>query len=43
LFNYNTLRNQHSGLVILRLALNSRNAGDPPLTLVDQVHVDNTP
>jgi MSHA biogenesis protein MshO len=43
LFNYSTLKNQHSALVILRLSLNSRNAGDPPLTLVDQVHVDNVP
>jgi MSHA biogenesis protein MshO len=43
LFNYSTLKTQHSALVILRLSLNSRNAGDPPLTLVDQVHVDNTP
>jgi MSHA biogenesis protein MshO len=43
LFNYNSLRNQHSGLIILRLALNARNQQDPPLTLVDQVHVDNTP
>jgi MSHA biogenesis protein MshO len=43
LFNYNTLRNQHSGLLILRLALNSHNQRDPAITLVDQVHVDNTP
>jgi MSHA biogenesis protein MshO len=43
LFNSSTLRTQHSGLVILRLSLNAHNQQDPPLTLVDQVHVDNTP
>lgn len=44
LFNYSDLNSTHrSGLVIMSLGLLARNTSDPPVTLVHQVHVDNTP
>jgi MSHA biogenesis protein MshO len=42
LFRYNQGA-QRAGLVILTLTLRARNQADPPVRLVDQVHVDNTP
>lgn len=43
IFTYNTAATQRSGLVILTLSLLPRNANQAAVTLVDQVHVDNTP
>jgi MSHA biogenesis protein MshO len=44
LFNYSGFNSTHrSGLVIMTLSLQARNGTDPAITLVDQVHVDNTP
>ncbi len=44
LFNYSEGNStKRSGLVILSLSLRSRNGTDPAITLVHQVHVDNTP
>ncbi|GAB3451982.1 type II secretion system protein [Massilia terrae] len=44
LFNYSDLNSTHrSGLVIMSLGLLARNTSDPAVTLVHQVHVDNTP
>lgn len=34
---------QRSALVVISLALNARNTNDPPVRLVHQVHIDNTP
>jgi MSHA biogenesis protein MshO len=44
LFSYsNSVNNRRNGLVIMKLALKMRNAATPSISLVDQVHVDNTP
>jgi MSHA biogenesis protein MshO len=42
-FQYDTAAAQRSALVIVALALRTRNQADPPIRLVQQVHVDNTP
>jgi len=43
LFSYGSAATQRSGLVLLSLALRGRQADSPPVRLVHQVHIDNTP
>jgi MSHA biogenesis protein MshO len=43
LFSYATAAAQRTGLVGIDLQLRTRNAADPAIRLVHQVHVDNTP
>ena len=42
-FNYQSLANTHSGLIGLRLGFQIANSNSGVVTLVQQVHVDNTP
>jgi MSHA biogenesis protein MshO len=43
LFEYKTLATQRSALVVLTIELQPRNSTDASITLVHQVHVDNSP
>jgi MSHA biogenesis protein MshO len=43
IFSYSTAQTRRSALVIMSLALRTRNPADPAIRLVHQVHVDNTP
>ena len=43
IFDYGSAATRRSALVLLALELKARNAADPSIRLVHQVHVDNTP
>lgn len=42
-FDYDNLANTHSGLIGLTIVLQTPGSSDGPVTLMHQVHVDNTP